>query len=1043
MLGKYEAEKLEHEVLDLWKKKKIYEKQKAKGKKGPKFYWICGPPYTSGKFHIGHFWNYAALKDPLFRYKRMKGFDVWDRGGWDMHGLPTARKVMAKLGLKSRDDVQKLGIGKFVTECEKFSVETMEQMTKDYVRWGVWYDHKNAYQPISQEYMESIWWGIKKANENGFLYEGDRVMAWCPESETVAAKHELEYVERTDESIFLKFKLKNSNEFLVVWTTTPWTIPHNLGVMVNPDFEYAKCKVDGEVWIVAKELAEKLFDMLDKKYEVVGVVKGKELEGMEYVPFLAEEVPELLKIKSKHKNAFTVMLSKEYVTLDVGSGLVHVAPGCGPEDQEVGSKYGLPAFNEVDERGIFSDKMGEFKGWKARSDDKKFSDYFERKGNLVHRIKYTHDYPIHERSKCEVIFRTTKQWFFAVEKVKDKLKKWNKTVKWVPEWAGSRTFESWIDNLKDIGITRQREWGTPVPVWKCGSCGNFIVVGSLAELKKLSGKKPKNMHKPWIDEIKIKCKKCKGIMNRIPDICDVWLDAGSASWGSLHYPHTDKYMKKYYPGDFILEAKDQIRGWFNLLFDAATVAGLEMPFKACYMTGWTIDAAGRKMSKSLGNQVDPYEMVDKYGADTVRYYMMGSAQPGVDMVYNFKDAEVKFRNLGILWNMTNWLIDFAKVNKIKSFDKKPKLDIEERHIFSKLNKALRKVTEMFDNYQLNEIPNAIEEFYLELSRGYLKATRDKANSGSEKEKYLVGYAVYQSLLTTLKMFGTVCPFISERLYQELKQQFKIKEESIQLFDWPAADDSKIDEKLEDYYTILNNITTAVFSIRDRQKVGIRWPLSKAIVYAEDKTVHSAIEDLSDIFKSQCNIKEIEFIDKKPNWLKSQIRINQSTMNKKFKKDVPKIVGTLLQKSPNSIQAKLDKDKKFELEVDGEKYEIVEEDIFIEETMPADKAGVAFEGGTVYLDLKLTENLLVEGFMREIMRRIQDLRKEAKMSKGQKAKAVVMSEKELVESLKKYKEEMEEKTGCKIKLQAGEKTAEKFNKVAEIKGRKIAVGVTPA
>jgi len=1041
----YEPLAIESKILKFWKDKKVYQKQKAKGKKGPKFYWICGPPYTSGKFHIGHFWNYAALKDPLFRYLRMKGFDLWDRGGWDMHGLPTARKVMTKLGLKTKDDVEKFGLDNFVVECEKYSIETMNEMTKDYVKWGVWYDHEHAYQPITDEFMEGVWWCIKQADKKGYLYEGDKVMAWCPESETVAAKHELEYVEMTEESIFLKFRIKNKeNEYLIVWTTTPWTIPHNLGVMVNPDFEYAKCKVNGEIWVVSKDLAEKFFGMLGKEYKIIKTVKGEEMEGWGYEPFLEKEVPELGILKKEHKNAFTIMLSKEYVTLDAGTGLVHVAPGCGPEDQEVGVKYGLPAFNEVDSKGYFSEKMGMFKGWKARTDDNKFTDYFDSKGVLVHKMKYKHDYPIHERSKCPVIFRITRQWFFAVEKLKDKMKKWNKEIKWVPDWAGSSTFESWLENLKDIGITRQREWGTPAPIWKCDCCKNYVVVGSLSELKKLSGKLPKKMHKPWVDEITIKCEKCKCAMHRIPDICDVWLDAGCASWISLYYPKTDKYFKKYYPGNFILEGKEQIRGWFNLLFDAAAVAGLGKPFLSCYMTGWVNDALGRKQSKSLGNVIDPYEVTSKYGVDAVRYYMMGAGQPGVDINYNFKDIDARYKNLCILWNTVNFLIDFVKVSKINSLKGKMKAGIEEKYVTSRINKTIKNVTELFDGYRLNEIPNEIEHLYLDLSRVYIKSIRDKAAEGSAEEKLAIANTLFECIMTVLKLFGTVAPFIAEELYQQIKQQFKLKEESIHLFNWPKYEKEKINEELERAFAISNEVITAVLAARDKQKIGIRWPLQKVIVYTEDKEVINAIESLKGMLLNQCNLKDIEVTTSKPVWVKTRIKINSSNLAPKAKDKMPHIVSKFVEISAESMKSKLIKEGKYKISLDtGETFDITRDDVYFEDETPTNISSSAFSKGFVYLDTRQTTELLHEGFSREITRKVQSMRKDAGMVKTQKANAVIaVEDKDLKAALDKHSAEISQRTNTFLKIVLSKTTNEKVNELLELKEKKIRIGLTP-
>lgn len=1039
-MEKYEPLKFEKELLKFWKDKKIYEKQKAKGRKGPKFYWICGPPYTSGKFHVGHFMNYASLKDPLFRYKRMQGFDVWDRGGWDMHGLPTEKKVTAKLGITSKEEIEKMGIANFIEECEKFSVETMKKMTEDYVKWAVWYDHENAYQPITNEFMDGVWWAIRKAHESGYLYEGDRVMAWCPESETVAAKHELEYQEVTDDSIFLKFKLKNKkDEYLIVWTTTPWTIPHNLGVMVNPDIDYVKAKNGKETWILAKDRIEAFSKIVDKELKVLETFKGKEMVGWEYEPFLADEIPELKKLKSEYVWAFKVVSSSEYVNTEEGTGLVHMAPGCGPEDQEVGKAHDLPAFNEVDTKGYFSEKMGVFKGWRARFDDKRFIEHFEKLGALVAKQKYRHEYPHHERSKCAVIFRTTRQWFLGVEALKDQMREWNRDVKWIPEWAGSNTFDNWLANLKDIGLSRQRYWGTPVPIWKCEACSHYEVVGSLAELKKLSGKNVKKMHKPWIDEVTIKCPKCKAAMYRIPDICDVWVDAGCTSWISLYYPQTDKYMKKYWPCDFILEAKDQIRGWFNLLFDTAALTGLGKPFNSCYMTGWILDPEGRKQSKSLGNVIDPYEVTEKYGVDAVRYYLMGAAQPGIDVNYNFDDLAAKSRNLAILWNINNWLLDLAKTNKVRRFDSKPKLAAEEKYILSKLNKTIRTVTDMFDSYKLNEIPNVIEEFYLELSRNYIKMVRDKAMLGDDSEQYAVAHTVYTCMMDVLKMIGTIIPFAGEKMYHALKEQFRTKESSIHLFDWPKADDKKIDEKLEDEFKIGLNIISSVLAIRDRAKIGVRWPMKKIIVVG-DKLVSSTLDTLSYLIKNQCNLKEIEYAAKKPDWINLQVKVNNASLSKKFKQKVPVVVGKLIHTSPEGIKTKLSETGKYEIVVDDDVYELTNEDVYFEEELKPGFLGAEIEGLSIYVDTTADEELLAEGFMREIVRRTQDLRKRAGLKKTDRAAVQINSDPELITGIAKFKEEIEQRTGSKVKMGAGTDTNMDNNDILKIKDRTIAIGL---
>ena len=668
MTQSYEPTKLEPEVLDFWKKHNIYEKAKEKNKGKNKFYFLDGPPYTSGKVHLGTAWN-KALKDSVLRYKRMQGFDVWDRAGYDMHGMPTEQAVEKKLGLKHKDEIPVYGIANFVNACREFAITNMLSMNEDFKRIGIWMGLDNAYQSIQNTYMEGEWWLIKKAYENGRLYGAEKTMHWCATCSTSLAKHELEYENITDPSIFVKFPIKNKeNEFLIIWTTTPWTIPFNLGVMVNPEIDYVKAKVENEVWVVAKELASSLISgVVEKQFSILEEFKGDKLIGIEYAHPFEDELPQLKELKKKYAKVHTIILSKEYVDISAGSGLVHMAPGCGPEDYEVGHKNGIPPFNTLSERGVFDDTSGAFKGMIAKKDDKKITDEIRKKGLLVAETKIEHDYAHCWRCKNSVIFRTTNQWFFKIEDLKDRMRELNKDIKWVPEFAGSRNFDNWLANLRDNGITRQRYWGTPLPIWKCKKCNDFVVIGSIDELKELAGTIPEDLHKPWIDEVKIKCK-CGDVKERIPDILDVWIDAGSASWNCLDFPRKKDLFEGLYPADFILEGIDQIRGWFNLLFVASMIAMNRPSFKAVYMHGFINDAQGRKMSKSLGNYILPQEVIMDYGADTLRYYMIGGTSPGIDINYNFEDMKVKHKNLNVLWNLHKYAIEMCKELKINFID---------------------------------------------------------------------------------------------------------------------------------------------------------------------------------------------------------------------------------------------------------------------------------------------------------------------------------------------------------------------------------------
>src|SRR3989344_965000 len=787
MIQNYDALKIESEILEFWKNCDIYKKAKKKSQGRKKFYFLDGPPYTSGKVHLGTAWN-KSLKDSVLRYKRMQGFDVWDRAGYDMHGMPTELAVEKKLGLKSKEDIPNFGVANFVNECKEFSISNLISMNQDFRRIGVWMDFENPYKSIDITYMEGEWWLIKKAFENNRLYEGERAMSWCPRCSTSLSKHELEYHDITDDSIYLKFKVKGKdNEYLLIWTTTPWTIPLNLSVVTHPDFDYVKCKVDDEYWILAKELAEGVIKKkAGKDFEIIEEFKGRKLEGMEYRPPFSDQFPEINEAKKKQPLIFTVLLSNEYVHLEEGTGLVHFAPGCGESDYDLCAKKGIKPFNVIDEKGAYPINHPLFGGLIAKQDDKEFIKLIENTGVLIAQEKINHSYAHCWRCKSPIVYKTTTQWFFKIEDLKDRMRELNKSIKWIPESAGSKNFDNWLANLRDNGITRQRYWGTAMPVWKCPQCKRFIVVGSVDELKKLAGRVPEDLHKPWIDEVKIKCE-CGSVKERVPDILDVWIDAGSASWNCLDYPRRKDLFEKLYPADFILEGIDQIRGWFNLLFVASMIAMNNESFRAVYMHGFINDAQGRKMSKSLGNYILPQEVIMEYGADTLRYYMIGGTAPGVDINYNFDDMKVKHKNLTVLWNLHKYAIEMAKNLKINPADlrfSKEKLDIEELYILSKLNSTVKSVTGLLEEYRINEVPWKIEDLFLELSRTYIQLTRDKSAVGSEDDKKIVLYAIFNVLIESLKLFAPVVPFITEKMYLNLKHEFKLKDESVHFLEWP-------------------------------------------------------------------------------------------------------------------------------------------------------------------------------------------------------------------------------------------------------------------
>lgn len=935
----YDFSKIEPKIFEFWKKNKILDKVKQKNKGKTPFYFLDGPPYTSGRVHIGTAWN-QCLKDQALRYKRLRGFDVWDRGGYDMHGLPTAHKVQAKHKLKDKEDIQKFGVDKFVKGCKEYSIEMMKQMNDEFDKLGVTLNHKDPYMTLSDEYIEGTWWLVKKAHENKRLYLGEKTMTWCYDCETALAKHELEYKEVEEDSIFVKFPVKGKKkEYLIIWTTTPWTIPFNLGVMVNPDLDYVKAKVEGETWILAKGLAAPVVrSVANKDLKIIEEFKGKKLEGLRYEhPFyniLKNKYDELIKESDK---IFTVILSKEYVNLSAGTGLVHTAPGCGPEDYEVGRANGIPPFNNLSEDGYYPENMGKFSGLNAKKDNQKFIDALEETGMLIATTKVEHDYAHCWRCKNPVIYRLTKQWFFKVEDLIPKMLEQNKKVKWVPNEVSDR-YELWIKNLKDNSVTRQRFWGTPFPLWKCEKCENYIVVGSVKELKKLSGNVPEDLHIPWIDKIKIPCKKCKGEMKRVPDVLDVWMDAATASWNCLHYPLREDFFKEYWPADLILEASEQARLWFYVLQVASNITIGKNCYKNVYSHGMLRDIEGEKMSKSLGNIVSPTEVTDKYGVDTFRLYTI-QAKAGVDMNFSWEEIKLKYRNLDVLLNITNYLINYCD----KLPDLPSNLEKEDKWILSRLNSTIKEATKQLDNYQLDIGPQLVEKLFLDLSREYIKYTRERVN---EKEVFRI---IYEVLIENLKMLSITCPHISEHLYLKLKEKYTLEEESIFLLDWPKLNEKFIDTDLEEDMEFVRELIQKIFAEREKANVGVRWPLSKVDIPCKDPKRY---EGFKDIIKKQVNVKDIIFSDKS--------------------KDI-------------------------------------------------------------VLDVTMTPKLEAEGFSRELIRRIQNMRKSAKLNKGNIISLYIKGEYNLTSMA----EEIMEKVGADS-LEFGEADTE-FKLDVKIKEKEFFIG----
>lgn len=1010
----YNAQQLEPQILEFWKKNKIVDSLRKRNKNGKKFYFLDGPPYTSGKFHLGHALNYA-LKDITLRYKRMHGLNVWDRNGFDVHGLPTEHKVMEKFGLKTKEDILNFGLDKFIQECEKFCLEMAEVMTTDLQRMGVTVDTSNPYMALKPEFMEGEWALIKKAWENERLYFGEKVLTWCQYCETAVAKHECEYKNVKDVSIYVKFPLKKkSGEYLVVWTTTPWTIPFNLAVMVGPDIEYVKVQVGTEKWIVAKELAEKVISFITgEEPKILEEFKGKKIEGLEYSHPFEKIIPSYAELKKKHSKVHTVILSKEFVDTSTGTGLVHSAPGCGPEDQEACKPYNIPPFNSITENGLFPETLGSFAGLRAKVNDPQFIEALEKEDALLKKMKVEHEYPHCWRCRNPVVFRITHQWFFKIEDLREKMLKGNKRVHWVPETA-KNAYEAWVGNLKDNSISRQRYWGTPLPIWHCTKCNDFKVIGSRQELKKEAGKIPANLHLPWIDQVNINCSKCKQRINRVPDVIDVWVDAGTASWNCLG--NDPQKIKEWFPADFISEAKEQTRLWFSLLSIVSYLYFGKNSFKNVYVYGMLNDFQGQKMSKSLGNIISPYELIDKHGVDVMRFYMCQN-RAGQDINFTWEECKAKMRSLLVLWNTHKLLINLAAETKINPFSIKASavekdFAIEEKYIFSRLHSTIQEVTKLLDQYHLDEAIAPIENLFLELSRTYIQMIREKSTLGSDEEKAVCVYTIGQVLLESIKMFSIVSPFICEAAYLNFKEEFGLKEESIMHYSWPKADAKKINKKLEEQVSFAQGIIQAGLHAREKAKLGVRWPVKEVQVIGENPSLKGVVSKLQDVLCSQLNAKLVVAAAHSSE-MQMKVKPDYAKIGPAFGKLSPQIIAKLALDSPQTIVNHLQKEGKYTFTIDGQQVEIQKEMLLLEREAPHNYQLSEFKDLAVLLNTERTDELEAEGFAREIARNVQDLRKKAGMQKTDKIVFCLKTGTGMQKALLPLKNEMQNKVGAQV------------------------------
>jgi isoleucyl-tRNA synthetase len=1015
--------KLEEEVQRYWEEQDIFrEVCRSRKGKGKKFYFLQGPPFTSGKAHIGHAWNHA-LKDFVLRYKTMQSYDVFRRAGWDMHGLPIEVKVEEEI-LKSRTkkDIEEFGVENFISECKKFAIRNMNSMTSQLKRLGAWLDWDDPYMTLDKRYMEGVWFGIKKAHEKNLLYEDEQVIHWCPRCETAVAGYEVkdEYKEVEDFSVYVKVQLKNRKEKILIWTTTPWTLPANVAIALHPHFDYVKVKFEEEELILVKERLEDTFGKSDE-YEILEELKGKDLDGLEYLSIL--DIP--IQKGIRHK----IVMAPDLVTLDEGTGCVHMAPGHGEEDFEVGKTYGLEVLSPVDEKGKLTCEP--YQGLYVGDANKIIIQDLEKSNALLREEKISHRYPHCWRCKSPLLLRSTRQWFLRVSKLRDKLIEKNKGIKWIPKHIGSGRFENWLMNARDWCISRQRYWNTPLPIWRC-NCGNLEVIGRLEELKEKAivdvDIDELDLHRPKIDEVKLRCEKCGAEMSRVRDVLDVWIDSGSASWAALNYPNNRELFSKLFPSDFITEGSDQTRGWFYSLLVTSIIAFDEIPYKRVLYHGFTLDSEGRKMSKSLGNVINPDEMIKRYGADTLRFYTLWVTAPWEDLRFSLEGINAIERMFNILWNSYEFAKRYMDLDEF-SFSPggyEPKLEVEDLWLLSRFNSLVKKVTQGMEKVHPHEVTREIHNFIVfELSRWYIKLVRERVwlekEDESKKAVYHTLYMIFEGLS---KLSAPISPHISEYIYRDLT-----KERSVHLQNWPTVDESKINKELEEQMLIAQEISECVKASREKAKIKLRWPIPRVMISLK-KGVR--IDKVKSIILRVSNAKELEIKSMDEELI---ARVNLSKVGPKFKQDAQKIQKLLEKTDARKLKEEIDEKK--EVKVGG--FVLKKEDLIFEKKLPSGIAKEEFKHGILYIDTKLSQSLYSEAMAKEVIRRIQEMRKELALNELEKVDVFIKCGKNFQPFVEDNKTFIEHETRGKIKFD-NIPEEEGFKKIWGIEGEKIEITI---
>ena len=995
----------EKQVEKFWKENHIFEKSMEDRKDDPTYMFYDGPPTANGKPHIGHVLT-RVIKDMIPRYRTMKGYMVPRKAGWDTHGLPVELEVEKKLGLDGKEQIEEYGMEPFIQQCKE-SVWKYKGMWEDFSSTvGFWADMENPYVTYDNNFIESEWWALKKIWDKGLLYKGFKIVPYCPRCGTPLSAQEVAqgYKDVKERSAIAKFPVKGEDAYILAWTTTPWTLPSNVALCVNPDETYVKVKMkeDGTVYYMAQALCDTVLG--EGTYDVLETFVGKDLEYKEYEPLFDYAVATCEK---QHKKAFYIVCDN-YVTLTDGTGVVHIAPAFGEDDSKVGRKYDLPFVQLVDGKGEMT-KETPWAGMFCKKADPEVLKALRESGLLFSAPVFEHSYPHCWRCDTPLIYYARESWFIKMTAVKDDLIRNNNTINWIPESIGKGRFGDWLENVQDWGLSRNRYWGTPLPVWQC-ECGHQDCIGSIEELKEKADNCPDDieLHRPYIDAVTIKCPKCGKEMHRVPEVIDCWFDSGSMPFAQHHYPFENKEtFEKQFPAQFISEAVDQTRGWFYSLLAISTLLFNKAPYENVIVLGLVQDENGQKMSKSKGNAVDPFDALQTYGADAIRWYFYTSSAPWLPSRFAGKTVvEGQRKFMGTLWNTYAFFVLYANIDNFDATKyslEYEKLAVMDKWLLSRLESTVKAVDDNLENYRIPEAAKALQSFVDDMSNWYVRRSRERFwAKGMEQDKINAYMTLYTALVTVAKAAAPMIPFMTEDIYQNLVKSIDASApESIHLCDFPEVHENWIDPKMEEDMADLLEIVVMGRAARNTANIKNRQPIGTMYVKSE----FQLSEFYKEIIEDELNVKEVVFKDDIADFISYSFKPQMRTVGPKYGKLLNKIKTVLSELDGNKAMAELKSTGELKLDIDGQEIVLLEEDLLIDMAQMEGYVSESDHTITVVLDTNLTPELIEEGFVRELVSKIQTMRKEAGFEVMDKIRVYAKDNDKIVDIMKNHGDEI--------------------------------------